>query len=80
MGAPAIAGDIPACREVGGEAARYYRTGDAESLAETLDDLLSDPAAVAELAEAAYARGRQFTWQTNAVGVWDCLRRATGQA
>src|SRR5262249_26575443 len=34
MGAPAVAADIPACREVGGDAAGYYATGDAHSLAD----------------------------------------------
>ena len=79
MGAPAVAGDIPACREVGGEAARYYPTGDAGSLAWTLEALLDDPAAAAELGEAARARGRQFTWRANAGGVWDSLCKATRQ-
>src|SRR5205807_1538608 len=33
MGAPAIAADIPACREVGEDAARYYLPGSQDSLA-----------------------------------------------
>jgi glycosyltransferase involved in cell wall biosynthesis len=73
MGAPAVAADIPACREVGSDAATYYRPGDAASLADALDRVLSDSA---PLATAAYARGQQFSWRDNALGVRETLQRA----
>ena len=76
LGAPAVAADIPACREVGGDAARYYQPGNPISLADAIADLLAAPAAAAALSEAAFARGRQFTWRANALGVRDTLRRA----
>ena len=38
MGAPAVAADIPACREVGADAARYYAPGDPDSLAATIGE------------------------------------------
>src|SRR5205823_13656752 len=72
MGAPAVAADIPACREVGGDAATYYRSGDAASLGGALTELLrrvKDPRAAAEFSEAARERGRVFSWRTNAAGV-----------
>jgi alpha-1,3-rhamnosyl/mannosyltransferase len=76
MGAPAVAGDIPACREVGGEAVRYYRTGDAGSLAEIVGDLLERPSEATVLSAKARERGRQFTWRSNALGVRDTLIKA----
>lgn len=76
MGAPAIAGDIPACREVGGEAACFYTPGNADALAEAIGELLDDPARTTRLAEAAYERGKQFQWRDNAITVRETLVRA----
>jgi glycosyltransferase involved in cell wall biosynthesis len=76
MGAPAVAGDISACREVGGEAARYYRSGDALSLATCLHDMLSDRAVTSGLACQARRRGERFTWRNNAIHVRRTLERA----
>jgi glycosyltransferase involved in cell wall biosynthesis len=76
MGAPAVAADIPACREVGSDAATYYAPGDAHSLAERLTEILAAPEAADGVAQRAYERGRMFQWRDNAVGVRDCLLRA----
>jgi glycosyltransferase involved in cell wall biosynthesis len=76
MGAPAVAGDIPACREVGGEAARYYSPGDPQSLAVAIEQILSSPDRTTELSAAALRRGQQFTWQANAEAVRQTLARA----
>jgi glycosyltransferase involved in cell wall biosynthesis len=76
MGAPAVAADIPACREVGGEAASYYATGDVRSLADAVAALLASPATSQALAERAFERGRAFSWRDNAVGVRQSLVRA----
>jgi glycosyltransferase involved in cell wall biosynthesis len=73
MGAPAVAADIPACREVGGDAAAYYATGDARSMADSIDAALSSANG---LAERARQRGRMFQWRDNAVEVHQTLRRA----
>lgn len=66
VGAPAVAGDLPATREIGGEAARYYTPGDAAGLAEVIVDLLAHPEAAAALARSAKPRGAAFTWERNA--------------
>lgn len=76
MGAPAVAADIPACREVGADAALYYRPGSAESLADRVSVLLGEPARAAELARVARRRGTTFRWRDNAAGTLDTLRRA----
>jgi glycosyltransferase involved in cell wall biosynthesis len=73
MGAPAVGADIPACREVGADGARYYATGNAQSLAETLGQLLTFPAETERLRERALARGKEFRWRDNAAGVYASL-------
>jgi alpha-1,3-rhamnosyl/mannosyltransferase len=78
MGAPAVAADIPACREVGEDAARYYASGDPDSLAATIGDLLASPESAADLARAAYVRGKQFDWRANAHAVRESLLLAVG--
>jgi glycosyltransferase involved in cell wall biosynthesis len=78
MGAPAVAADIPACREVGGDAARYYAPGDIASLTATIDDLLCFPEATTAMAERAHERGRMFHWRDNAMAVRQTLLKAVG--
>src|SRR5207244_8784158 len=76
MGAPAVAADIPACREVGADAACYYTPGDPASMAEIVGDLLASPESSEALSERAYARGNAFQWRDNALGVRTTLRKA----
>jgi glycosyltransferase involved in cell wall biosynthesis len=78
MGAPAVAANIPACREVGGDAAHYYTPGSPSSLAGAIGDLLASRESSTALAEAAYARGKKFSWRDNAVAVRETLVRAVG--
>ena len=77
MGAPAVAADIPACREVGSDAAAYYATGDAYSMADRIGDVLASPEVAADLACRARQRGRAFEWRANAETVRQTLQRAT---
>ena len=76
MGAPAVAADIPVCREVGGDAARYYVTGDPVSLAEVISDVLHADGSAEAQASRARAHAQQFQWRDNAVGVRQSLLRA----
>jgi alpha-1,3-rhamnosyl/mannosyltransferase len=78
MGAPAVAADIPACREVGGNTALYYAPGDPVSLADAIRTLLGSPERSLELSAAAYARGAKFNWRDNAVAVRHTLLKAAG--
>jgi glycosyltransferase involved in cell wall biosynthesis len=75
MGAPAVAGDIPACREVGADAACYYSPGNVESLTRQLR-LLLDGQPLESLSAAALERGQTFRWRDNAVAVRQTLERA----
>jgi glycosyltransferase involved in cell wall biosynthesis len=76
LGAPAVAGDIPACREIGSDAAYYYHPGDPASLADKITALLADPRSAAALAAKARSRGDLFRWRKNAEGIWATLERA----
>lgn len=76
VGVPTIAGDVPACREVAADAARYYHPGNAESLAAELAALLGNPTEAAALAGRAKGRGADFTWERNVRLTRDSLRRA----
>lgn len=63
-GVPIVATDISACREVLGDAARYFPPGDVARLAEVLEELRADEAARRRLAEAAERRSRAFSVET----------------
>jgi len=76
MGAPAVAADIPACREVGADAALYYESGNASSLGEALCDLFESPQRATDLGRRGLDRGRVFQWRDNALGVYQSLRKA----
>ncbi len=76
MGAPAIAADIPACREVGVDAAAYYATGDAHSMADRIGELLGSSETTQQVAQRARVRGRVFQWRDNALNVHATLQRA----
>ena len=78
MGAPAVAADIPACREVGGDAALYYAPGDPVSRADAIGTLLGSPETARELAAAGYVRGAKFNWLDNAQAVRRTLLKAAG--
>jgi glycosyltransferase involved in cell wall biosynthesis len=54
-----VANDIPSFREVWGDAALYFRTNDAHSLAATLRNLDSDHALRRAYADRAFARARE---------------------
>jgi glycosyltransferase involved in cell wall biosynthesis len=54
-----VANDIPSFREVWGDAALYFRTNDAVSLADSIRLLNSDRAMCRAYAEMAYTRARE---------------------
>jgi len=60
-GLPVIASDLEGLREVGGEAADYYRPGDSPALAVLLDRLIGSPPLRRERGEAALLRSRRFS-------------------
>ena len=75
MGAPAVAANIPACREVGGDAANYYATGDPTSLADAIHVALAEDAEL--LSARAQRQASQFQWRDNAIAVRQSLSKAS---
>ena len=71
-----VAADIPACREVGGDAAHYYVTGNPASLADVLGEILHSDDLAEMHSGRARAHAQQFQWHANAIGVRQSLLRA----
>jgi len=64
-GSVVIASDIPALREVGGNAVLIRPVGDARAWAQVIEDLLLDPGRAPSRA-ARLAQARRFSWDTHA--------------
>jgi glycosyltransferase involved in cell wall biosynthesis len=65
-GAPAVASDIPALREVGGETVRYADPQDPGSFADAIRDALDDRGQTQLRVAAARGRARRFRWEDSA--------------
>jgi glycosyltransferase involved in cell wall biosynthesis len=76
-GAAVVCSDIPALREVGGNAA-VYTEPTAPGLARALHAVITDPTALAAAQKASLVRARQFSWDRAASQTADSLRRALG--
>jgi glycosyltransferase involved in cell wall biosynthesis len=66
-GLPVVASDIPALREVGGNAARFSPVADVESFSRHIVDLIhiaqTDPRTMQQTREACLMQARQFSWE-----------------
>jgi glycosyltransferase involved in cell wall biosynthesis len=63
QGTPVVCSDIPALREVAGDAAVFVAPDDLEAWTDALGVTLDDPAARAALAESGDARVAKFSWE-----------------
>ena len=70
-GAAVVASDLPAFREVGGDAVRYFETGNSTDLAMTLIELLADRDTREAMARAGTERAWLFDWSTVAASYRD---------
>ena len=68
-GTPLVLSDIPAHRETLGEAAAFFRPGDAQGLAERLVDLLRDEPGLARRGAAARQRAVGLSWDASAAAL-----------
>ena len=75
-GCAVVASDLPAFRDVAGEAARYFTPGDAEELAVRVGSLLAEPGTARQLGEAARTRVKRFDWPAVAQRYRDMYRTA----
>jgi glycosyltransferase involved in cell wall biosynthesis len=77
-GTPVLASDIPALREVAGEAATYVRPTSVPDIARCLEDLLRDPERRAVARLRGIARAGEFTWQRTASITHDVYAQCAG--
>jgi hypothetical protein len=69
-GTPAIAADVEALREVGGDAARFVPAGDDAAFASAIAGLLHDPREAKRLRVEGLRRASQFSWTATAEALW----------
>jgi phosphatidylinositol alpha-mannosyltransferase len=62
-GAAVVASDLGSFRDVAGDSARYFETGNADALAGLLIDLLADEETRAGMAASGYDRAHEFDWE-----------------
>jgi alpha-1,3-rhamnosyl/mannosyltransferase len=74
-GIPAVASDIPALREVGGEAVRYANPRDPVGLADAIRAALDDREGSQLRAAAGRGRARRFRWEDTARATLEVYRR-----
>jgi glycosyltransferase involved in cell wall biosynthesis len=75
---PIIASDIPALREVAGDAALYFPAHDPASLARVIERVIGDEAATRARIQAGRARAEEFSWKRSVdllCGIFDEVLR-----
>lgn len=78
-GVPVICADIPALREVGGDAAAYFAPNSPAEIAAAITLLTSDNGLATRLAGRGRDRARGFSWHAAAIATMACYRRAYGK-
>ena len=73
---PVLCSDIPALREVAGDAARFVASDDVDAWIAALTDLLTDPGARAALVAAGSARVAGYSWERCARETAEMYREA----
>jgi len=73
-GTPVIASDIPAHREVMGEASLFVPPADMEGWAKALTKIADDSSLRSLLREKGLAQAKQFSWARTAEQTWEVLR------
>jgi glycosyltransferase involved in cell wall biosynthesis len=79
QGTPVVASDAAGIPEAGGDAARYFKSGDPAELARVLLEILSDPAQAASLRERGKARARTMPWTNTARRTLEIIARVAGR-
>jgi glycosyltransferase involved in cell wall biosynthesis len=73
---PVACSDIPALREVAGDAALYFNPRDPSQIAARISELTSDEPLASRLRELGRARAGMFSWQASAAGTLASYRKA----
>ncbi len=77
-GAPVVASDLPALREVAAHAALFYSPGDAQGLREQLGRVLAGDALRASMVEQGSRRAQEFSWGAAAQSLLGLIQEAEG--
>jgi len=78
LGVPVVSADLPTIREhFSDDEVRFFRAGNADSLAEALLDVATDPAAAQERATRAMTRYQEYSWPRQAAKYAELLDRMT---
>jgi glycosyltransferase involved in cell wall biosynthesis len=77
-GTPVVASDIPALREVAGEAAVLVPPGDVQQWAGAIEDVLASHSRRAELADAGRRRAALFPWASTAAATLGVYKELVG--
>ena len=76
LGVPVVSADLPTIRaHFSDEEVRYFRAGDADSLADALADVAANPEAASRRAEAARRRYEEYRWSGFAATYVELVRR-----
>lgn len=75
-GCPVLAADIPAVREVCGDAALYFNSHDTADCTRCLQSFLDDPAMGKSLRQKGAARYEEFSWRKSAEQVLERLSKS----
>jgi glycosyltransferase involved in cell wall biosynthesis len=79
VGLPTLLADTEIFREVGADAAEYFRAGDPADLARAVMSLQTDPARLAELSVLGPKRASQFSWKRSALETTETFRSALAE-
>jgi glycosyltransferase involved in cell wall biosynthesis len=78
FGTPVVASDLPALREVGGEAVRYASPGDAEAFAREIVRVLQDQSGARERVRQLAPEAASTTWEATAWATMGIYREIAG--
>ncbi|GLI28901.1 hypothetical protein ARHIZOSPH14_31430 [Agromyces rhizosphaerae] len=77
-GTPVVVSDIPIFREIGGDAARYFATGDPDGLAAQVR-ALEEPGEWERRSAASFERAGAFAWDRSAARLLELMREVVGE-
>ena len=79
IGVPVIISDIEVFREIAGENALYFKPGDPQSLAGSIQRISSNSELIKKLSIAGPLRAREFSWKKCAAGTVQSFKKALSE-
>lgn len=78
VGTPVVCSDLPALREVGGNAVQYINPNDPEDMVRGIETVLENEMLRSEMARAGKERTKEFTWDRSAKETWNAVCNTIG--